>query len=222
MKKNLKHLIPAVAFSLMMGGCGQHILDESTPASFATAFPNGNNAGAINLTTTEADMSGYQFLEDEDPAFEEITIEESCRLVEEQGTGVVLYSYTDCPYCNRAVPLLNQAAEEEGVTIFYVDVHNEEFEAKSEEEQTEIINHLYTVMASALAQITDEDTGETGVELQVPLVVSIKDGEIVDHHLGLVDSFTLDEDDPDSFQLTQDQQDELLMIYSGLIEEAYY
>lgn len=216
-----KKVLTVFLAAVLLSGCG-NTEQEAHSASYPSQSPNGNNAGAINLETAEADMSGYKFLSDEDPAFLEITMEESMRLIEEDGTGVVLYSYEDCPWCNRAVPILNQAAKEEGVTIFYVNIYSDYFMAKSSDEQDEIVAQFYSEYEPALEHQTDEDTGETSIVLQVPLVVGVKDGEIVDHHLGIVDSFELDSDNLDEFQVTTDQKNELLMIYEGIIEETLF
>ncbi len=221
---NAKKLLPVLVSAALLCACGSSVSSaekDDVSAVYPTAFPNGNNAGAINLEFNVPDMSGYKFLSDANPAFLEVTMEESLRLVEEGGTGLVFYSYEDCPWCNRAIPILNQAAKEEGVQIFYVDIYADEFEAKSKEEQEAIINRLYTEMEPALEHKTDEDTGKTSVVLQVPLLAAVKDGSIIGHHLGVTDDFELDQDNLDEFQVTEDQKNELLAIYEQLIEETY-
>jgi hypothetical protein len=217
----MKKLTALLLSAALLCGCGSSEQEAASTSSAAASSPSGNNAGAINLNTEEADISGYVFLSDSDPAFVEINMEESFRLVEEGGTGLIFYSYEDCPWCNRAVPILNQAAKEEGVTIFYDNIYDDWFMSKTKDEKEALVNKLYEVMEPALDTVTDEETGETSPVLRVPLVVAVKDGEIIGHHRGVVDSFELDEDRLDEFQVTDDQKEELLNIYKELIEETY-
>ena len=53
--------------------------------------------------------------------------------------------------------------------------------------------------------------------MYVPEVVAIKDGEIVGHHLSLVDSF----DGSKQNEMNEDQKSELQNIYVELIKKLY-
>ena len=103
----MKKMLTAMLAVTLLAGCNS---TASQPA--ATSTPeNTNNAGTINLNATKADMSAYAFIEDDDPAFLEVTTEESLRMFV-NGTGVVVYSYETCPWCNRILPILDEAAKE--------------------------------------------------------------------------------------------------------------
>ncbi len=161
----------------------------------------------IQLKTKTLQMSGYQWLNDPNPAFEQITMKESLRLYEEGGTGIIFYSYDTCPWCNRAVPVLNQAAKELGVKSYYVDVY--------EPEVTEdLVQQLFTDVDEILSHEKSEKTGNIEPVFYTPEVIAVKDGKIVSHHTALVDSFELqDEDD----QMSEEENEELKKIYQDMI-----
>lgn len=199
---------------ILLTGCstGDAVSTTETTAS-ASSADSANNAGAIQLETTTADMSAYVFLDDDDPAFVEVSSEESLRLFNEGGTGVIVYSYESCPWCNRILPVLNDAAKEYGITVFYCNIYSDEFMSLSNDEKSSIISDLYEVLDPILNHERNDETGEVEAEFQVPEVVAVKDGEIVSHHLGVVDGFELDTELLDEYQVTDDQVEELKEIY---------
>ncbi len=222
---NKKIFSIAMSSILLFTGCSSASSSESVSITTAEASAEStataetvNNAGKINLDATKADMSAYVFLHDSDPVFLEVTTEESLRLFV-NGTGIVIYSYETCPWCNRVIPVLNEAAKEAGVTVFYVNIYSDDFMSKSNDEKSDIIDSLYTVLDPILERQTDEETGEEKAVMQVPEVVAVKDGEIVGHHLGVVDSFTLDQDNLSEYQVTDSQVEELKNIYLQLFKE---
>lgn len=204
----------ALLASLVLTGCGQ----SKTIQASASASASGNNAGAINLNTSKPDLSAYVFLKDDDPAFLEISTEESLKLFE-NGTGIVFYSYETCPWCNRVIPVLDEAAKEAGITVFYVNIYSDDFMSKSDTEKSDIIQSLYTCLDPILKKEKDSETGEEKPVMEVPEVVAVKDGKIVGHHLGVVDDFTLDTNNLSEYQVTDDQVKELKNIYLDLFKE---
>lgn len=210
--KRLKYLLAA----LLLAGCsaGGSTASSASPS----ADQSGNNAGAISLEAEPADMSAYQFLDDDDPAFLEVSTQESLKLFV-NGTGIVVYSYETCPWCNRIIPVLDQAAKEYGIKVFYVNIYSDSFMALSNEEKSNEIQALYQCLDPILERETDPDTGEEEPVMQVPEVVAVKDGEIVGHHMGIVDGFTLDTDHLDEYQLSDSQKEELKDIYLDLFSK---
>lgn len=204
----MKKTISAILAAMLLTGCNT---TANTPT--ATSTPeNTNNAGQINLDATKADMSAYVFMEDGDPAFLEVSTEESLRMFV-NGTGVVVYSYETCPWCNRILPILDEAAKEYGTEVFYVNIYSDAFMALTAEEKSDQINALYQCLDPILEREKDPETGEDKAVMQVPEVVAVKDGEIVSHHMGVVDDFSLDPDHLDEYQVTDAQREELKEIY---------
>ena len=136
-----------------------------------------------DLNKTEADMSGYHYLQDDHPAFEQITLEESFRLFENNQSGVVLYSRTSCDFCNAAVPILNEAAKDCNVKILYVDIDDPAFISLPLSDQKELVDHLTELVSSVLENNN----------LLIPLVVGVKNGKITGSYVGLTDSIKIKE-----------------------------
>lgn len=91
-------------------------------------------------------------------------------------TGIIYFGYNDCPWCRNIVEPLLEIAEEENIdTVYYVDTHS----IKS------ITDDLYKVLNDYLK--TDPETNKK--RLAVPDVYFIKEGKIMTHHIGTVDSY---------------------------------
>ena len=140
----------------------------------------------------------------------------------ENKTGIIYFGYPECPWCRNAVPVLLNAAISSGVgQIYYLntkDIRNEmqiNDDGKIEEVKAgkDGYDKLLEAMDSILEEymLLDQDGNEvsTGTKrLYVPLVVFVKDGEIVGHHLDVVESL----EDPYT-NLTGEQTEELYNIY---------
>ena len=154
----------------------------------------------ITLASTKADMSGYVYFKDSDHAFELISVKESTRMYSEKGTGVLYYGYPECPFCNRIVPVLNDAAKELGVKVYYVDIY-----------EKGVTQEDVNTMFANLDPILQKDKNNQTV-FYVPEVVAIKDGKIVNHHLSILDDYKNVAD-----ELSEKQEKELKDIYKNLI-----
>ena len=143
---------------------------------------------SVELNTYDADMRGYKWLYDSEPAFTEITLD----------------GYVGCPWCERAVPILNKVAKETGVTVYYINVH---FQTTME---------AYNELMTYISPILEKDSEGEPV-FKVPEVIAVKDGEITDHHLALVEDFKIENDDS---QMSDSQKKELEDIYLNLIQSA--
>lgn len=194
----MKKLILSLMSVMLLVSCGVKNEEEQTETETVTI------TNSVDLVTKTADMSGYKWLEDTDPAFVEISLEESIRMFTEGGSGILYYGYAGCPWCERAVPILNDVAKEMGVTIYYINVH----EQTTMEAYNELMTHIESILE------TDSD-GEP--VFKVPEVISIKNGEIQGHHLALVDGFTIEGDES---QLDDSQVTELSNTYRELIVAA--
>lgn len=148
----------------------------------------------VEIKTVELDVSGYEFLDDPEPAFIETTMSATLGLFD-GGTAIVFYGYPHCYWCNRAIPVANEVLKEYGLTAYYVDVYYEE--AFDEESYRALCDKL-------------------GIDdMFVPLFVVIKNGKVMGSHVALVDSYDTAKQD----QMSEEQRAELKKIYSDLIEE---
>jgi hypothetical protein len=136
------------------------------------------------------------------------------------GTGVIYLGYPECPWCRTLVPImLSAASEAELETIYYLNI-KEDRDLLMLDSNKEIIvekegNKKYFQLVDALSDILEEyvltdsdgNTVDTGKKrIFVPLLVYVKNGEIIGHHLGTLDA----QEDP-YVELSDRQQEELLL-----------
>lgn len=159
---------------------------------------------SVNLETIVPDMSQYTFLEDKDHAFLEITAAEAKRLFEEGGSGVLYFGRPNCPFCQRAVPVLNDVAKEERMSVYYVDVNLSKL---TMEDYTAIEPYI----EPSFVKSTKEDEGG----FMIPDVIAVKDGKYVSHHVSLVDGYRITSSDS---TMNEAETESLKKIYRELFE----
>lgn len=147
----------------------------------------------------------------------------------ESGTGVIYLGFPECPWCRNLVPVLLSAAKEvELDTLYYLNI-SEDRDLLLLDENKDIItekegNKKYFELVSKLDQILDEyiltandgsevKTGEKRIYL--PLVIFVKNGEIVGYHDGTVES----QEDP-YVALTDRENEELLLSLIEIMGKA--
>ncbi len=165
----------------------------------------------LDIYDAHPDMSGYQFLDDDEPAFAEITAAESIRMFSEGGSGILFYSQENCHYCQRACPLLNEAAKEKGITVYYIDAMKDILPGADSKTNQRLFNELCSYIYP-IFRVTD------GVrQFRVPEVIAVKEGQIMGHKLTLTDDYVMVDE---STQMTAAQKEELKNIYLTLIALA--
>lgn len=145
------------------------------------------------------------------------------------GTGVIYFGYPTCPWCRNAVPVLLEAANEVGIDkIYYINMKEERDEIKVKEDGTlEVVkegSEGYKKLLKRLDPILDDYTLEDikgnkisadEKRIYVPLVVFVRDGEIVGYHADTVDSQT------NPFEvLNKEQTNELMDIYINYMHKV--
>ena len=158
---------------------------------------------------------------DSDNMIKYIGLEEAIDIIKND-TGVIYFGYPSCPWCRNAVPVLLDAASSTSLdTIYYVNAYNirdvKEIDVDGNIVTTNEGDRLYDDLLKVLDDILDPytltlDNGEVidlgEKRLYVPMVLFVKDGEVVSYHLSTVDS----QEDP-SISLNDSQRDELYNIY---------
>ena len=206
-------LILAGVMSLSLAACKPNLNIDTSATAQASSAPEYTITNSVDLVTSEADMTGYQWLYDTDPPFVETTFQESIRMFTEKGSGILYYGRTNCPWCQRAVPVLDEVAKETGVTIYYIDAQQPLATAADGSVDAAKSQEVYQELLSYISPILEKDEdGEPA--FQIPEVIGVKNGEIVGHHLSLVDSFSLDSEDA---QMNDEQVAELKDIYRRII-----
>lgn len=157
---------------------------------------------------------------DSDNMIKYIGLEEAIDIIKND-TGVIYFGYPSCPWCRNAVPVLLDAASSTSLdTIYYVNAYNIRDVKEIDDGNIVTTNEgdrLYDDLLEVLDDILDPytltlDNGEVidfgEKRLYVPMVLFVKDGEVVSYHLSTVDS----QEDP-SISLNDSQRDELYNIY---------
>ena len=113
------------------------------------------------------------------------------------GNKVIYFGYTTCPWCRNIVSPLVEVINDNNIDkLYYVDVHSDNTKG------------IYDILDEYL-----EFDYDCNKRLYVPDVYFIKDGKIVYHHLGSVDSYK------DAFKGMNDKQlNELKNIYQEGID----
>lgn len=153
------------------------------------------------------------------------TYDEIIKVLKE-GTGVIYLGYPECPWCRNMVPVLLNAAEETGIdSIYYLNIKEDRdllvLDEKNKIKVQKEGSTQYYALVEVLSEILDDYilTSNKGVEVNtnkkriyVPLVVFVKNGEIVGYHANTVES------QKDPYKLLSDRQkEELLLIYIDLM-----
>lgn len=122
----------------------------------------------------------------------------------ENGTGILYLGFPTCPWCRNMISILLDAADQEDVEIVYY------LNPRSiKEKEVENYNHLKQILDDYLS------TNSAGEKtLYVPDVYFIKDGTVLGHHLGTVDS----QSSP-YVPLTENEKEELTNIYRNYIQQ---
>ena len=204
--------IIAKAISMGLGVCVGLLLFRITAPMVLEKYNEIVNQEPTSATeTTEeskygvtADMSGYTFLDSsEGNGFIQETME-TANTVMTSETALIYLGSTKCQWCQRAVPVLQEVAENESMAILYVDTYND-----YDEEQ-------YTKMKEILKDYLEFDE-EGNAVLYTPMVIAVKDGKILGTHSGTVDSFEITDE---TSNFNTEQHDELYNIYDNLAKQV--
>lgn len=188
----MKKQLLAVLCIIMLFACGQK--DES---KITITNP-------IQLHGEKTDMSAYRWINDTNNAFIEISMAESIRMFSERGSGILVYGYPGCAFCERALPELNKAAKEHGVTVYYCNVYRPDVNASTFEQLRPLIEPIFDIVDGKPV-------------FKVPEVIAIKNGEIVGHHLALLKEYKIEGEDS---QMSEEQRKQLQDIYVDLFKAA--
>ena len=195
-KKSIIYFLLSV--SILLFGC------KPIPES-----QNSNTTETLNLVYVdqkESDLKSYTFLADDNPAFKEITFESSIKFFTEGYSGILYYGKVGCPWCERAVPILNAVAKDNNISIYYIDANKGMGETKREREEN------YANLSKYISDSFQEDSnGKKG--MFVPDVIAVKNGKMVAYHVSLVDDYDIHKND----QLSESQKQELYNIYQQII-----
>lgn len=181
-------LLGAILVGVMTFGIYQYL--KSDGEKFKAEYEALNNEN-VNINVSKNNPIKY------------VTLDEVFDIIQNK-TGVIYFGFPGCPWCRNMIPVLFEVAKNNNIdTIYYFNPRNVK---KSD-------NDEYNKLKEILNEYLSEDENGQKV-LYVPDVYFIKDGKIVGHHLGTVDS----QEDP-TISLTEEEKNELLDIFNELFEK---
>lgn len=140
------------------------------------------------------------------------------------GTGIIYFGFPECPWCRNLVPVLVNTVKNNGVgPIYYFNAYdirdkksldengNIVVEKEGTKEYNEIVDLLKNYLGSYQG-LNDENIKR----LYFPTVVFVKEGTIVDVHIGTVDT----QEDP-YVELTTDEKNILINELELSINEVF-
>ena len=133
-----------------------------------------------------------------------INVEEVITLLE-SGTGVLLFGFDECPWCQAMTPILDEAAKEKAVSEIYY-FNPKEIRANNTAEYQKIVEFLSDYLTE------DEDGNK---KLYVPEVIFLCDGQVTGHNLGTLESH----EDP-NIEMTDEQKAELKDLFKTEISKT--
>lgn len=160
---------------------------------------------------------------DEDNVFEKMSAEGAANLVE-NGTGILYLGYTNCPWCQDLVPLLNKIAKNNNInSVYYIE---DFYDMRPDKSANPKYNAEYNKIVSKIEEYENK-TGESIKEdniIRVPLVLFVKNGEIVGYQLGTVEEHEITKDENNNYTLRDLTEDEINTInkkLENLIHKIY-
>lgn len=166
-----------------------------------------------NGKTNEKDDKKYSEINiPEKNAMTYATYSEVLDMLEEKNekSAVIYFGFPTCPWCRTLLPVLLEAQEEVGIEkIYYLNALDsrdtkvlKDGKVKTEKEGTKEYKKLLEKLDSVLGEY--EGLNDSSIKrLYFPTVVFVKDGKVVDSHIGTLDS---QEDGHDA--LSEDQKKE--------------
>ena len=181
--------------------------DLEGPAAFVHDFPPSQGMEAYGLT---------------DHHFYDVTMAEVLNLREDMDfDGIIYFGFPQCPWCQAAVPVLNEASRQTGVPVFYV---SRDPQIREEGNWLELDQEMARWLDNQFGLQWLYEEGEDGEDVPVrpnifvPQVIHLRRGEVVDHYRG-----TFEEHLPEDGvlpELTERQHEELLQIYLEIFRQV--
>ncbi|AZN31174.1 hypothetical protein EJO69_11095 [Flaviflexus salsibiostraticola] len=202
MIRRFRHIAALLAATLMLGACSSGSDDP-----FVQEYESLNGEEARG-------GRAYLELDIRDEHRFRPSSEDEIRNLLDDGDGAIYFGFPECPWCRSAVGPMDEAAEAVNLDeIHYLNV-SEIRDQKSVNASGDVIvtdegTDFYGFLLDELGDFAPEYPDVPGERrILVPLVAIVVGGEIVDSHLGTVESQT------DPYEgMTDEQRTELIDLY---------
>ena len=154
-----------------------------------------------NSPFAKSDMSGYEGFTDKDHVFFDMTAEDLKKTMDSESTFAVYFGFSQCPWCNEAMPVLNETAKEYKCTVGYVNTRKD----KTWQKNTDLKD--YDLVVEYLGDYLETD--DEGIpHLYTPHVFFVRSGKVVFEHSG-----TIEGDSSPEIALSETEKQQLKEIY---------
>lgn len=202
----MKKIVPILILLLLCGCASKPAESESKSKTNTSNYCGDNTKDAACSIEEPADMSGYEDFDGKDSRFAQATMKEALALFKEGKSGILYFGYPKCPWCIDALPVMNEIAKEDGLTIQYIRTRDDDKKLMySEEEKKELISYTEKYL-------NKDDEGD--YQIFVPFVVVVKEGKAISGHIGTVDSH-----DAHERKMSSEETKELKNIYKTMFAD---
>lgn len=137
--------------------------------------PKPNFDSGFSISTYNCDMSGYKGLTSANHIFKGVTVKDVEKTIKEKGYGAFVLSRKGCDHCQIVMRYINEAAEELGVNVYYIDGESDVYPIVGTDD--------YELLDNLLKPIEEMLDGD--YTLQTPHFFTIVNGEFVDSYIGV-------------------------------------
>ena len=91
------------------------------------------------------------------------------------GTGVVFFSWIDCPWCHRYVNNVNKACRDNGIEVLYYDIYDDR------DKNTDFYKEVKELLNKPLEEENSFDS-DGNTRIYVPNIYFVSNGEVLGHN----------------------------------------
>lgn len=147
-------------------------------------------------------LNNYQDLKDKNHIYQVCEPSEIIDLLNSTERAVIVFSFPECPWCQAAIPYLNEIAKELNYEqVYYLNI------LKIREENT---LEYQTIFNKIRYDIGNPE------KINAPTVIVIDNGVVLDYHIDTVSSHVKNENEV-LMPMTEEQIEELRSIYRELL-----
>lgn len=158
-----------------------------------------NNDVVVDKTTKvnakDVDMSGYKNMSSTRHCFKEIDLDEFYSLLENKGSGLFYMGYEACGSCQEAVEHLNAVAQENNVTIYYINIDRPSYHIKDD-------SVAYEDFVKRFSPVLKEREGKKVI--LTPDVFQVINGKFGKFNIGLVDNWATGSENDEQVKALKD------------------
>ncbi|MBP5279745.1 MAG: glutaredoxin family protein [Erysipelotrichaceae bacterium] len=164
----MKKIFMILIFLLLLVSCGKK--EEKSEINYT-----------YDIISKSVDMSAYEGVSSTKHKFRLITPTEFFNCMDNKSSGVFYLGRNNCGCCQRVTRYLDEVSRELDVTVYYIDVYNEEETLMDQDVQDKMYEYMYPILG--------ESEGEKTI--LTPQLFSVINGEFAGSQI-CFDDFELD------------------------------